>query len=151
MATPGLEFHRTNKKYAPPLRVIYMFVVRLFLISTIINSDVAAKIICHPGDPSNGDALCAQKYRPGSFCVPSVNMDANVGNTTEGGTCSNPFQSGCLQNYLGKETFRHARVCNSDDDDGAADRGECEDSPFDYEEVRILNQVRALVGLFCET
>ena len=32
-------------------------------------------------------------------------------------------------------------MCNSDDEDGAAERGECVKSEFGYREVRILSQV----------
>ena len=49
---------------------------------------------------------------------------------------SNPFQSGCLHNIQGYSK----RVCNSDDPPSASQDGICIPSPFDYSEIRILNQ-----------
>jgi len=98
---------------------------------------VSALIECEPNGPS-GDDLCTEKYYPGSRCIPDTASPNE--NATVIGTCSNPFVSGCLRNYLGEETFSRMRVCNSDDDDGAANRGECVEGEFDYREVRILSQ-----------
>lgn len=126
----------------------HSLILRVFLILTIIKDDVAAIISCQPdgpgSDPSLGDALCVDKYRAGSRCIRSDDTYSppTVGNAAAtGGMCSNPFISGCLRNYLGEENFGRKRVCNSDDDDGAAERGECVESQFDYGEIRILSQV----------
>ena len=44
---------------------------------------------------------CASQLRPGSECI--------------AGFCTNPFQRGCLRNYLGMDAFPQPRTCNSDD------------------------------------
>ena len=55
--------------------------------------------------------------------------------------CSNPFQQGCLRQYLGEDIFSKKRVCNSQDKDGSSKEGLCDDAIFDdYQEIRILGQ-----------
>jgi len=73
----------------------------------------------------NDTLTCETMLRKGSVCVDGV--------------CSNPFQSGCLRSYLGEKMFPNKRVCNSDDSPDAAKTGLCNISPFDYDEIRILN------------
>ena len=68
------------------------------------------------------DAFCQELYKsPYTECL------------EESGTCSNPFQQGCLPERM--------RVCNSDDVKGnATDKGLCLLPPQDYPEVRIYQQ-----------
>lgn len=117
------------------------FAVGVFLIN-LINVIVSALLTCEPG--VDGDEFCAAKYRPGSRCI-SSNAPSAENNETNSGTCSNPFVSGCLRNYLGEENFTRIRACNSDDDEGAVERGECAESEFGYKEIRILNQVSPIL------
>eukprot|EP00957_Ditylum_brightwellii_P157194 11963475-Ditylum_brightwellii.AAC.1 len=56
------------------------------------------------------------------------------------GVCTNPYESGCLRNYLGSDTFPTLRTCNSDDPPDAALQGICTESPSKYDEIRILSQ-----------
>ena len=56
------------------------------------------------------------------------------------GYCSNPYDQGCLRAHLGPENFPTKRICNSDDPEDAAERGLCEVSSFEYDEIRIENQ-----------
>ena len=55
--------------------------------------------------------------------------------------CSNPFESGCLQNLLPKYKNKK-RVCNSEDSNDAVERGICVVPPFgdEYLEIRIATQ-----------
>mmetsp|Transcript_17527 Transcript_17527/g.31830 ORF Transcript_17527/g.31830 Transcript_17527/m.31830 type:complete len:437 (-) Transcript_17527:1877-3187(-) len=130
-----------NPFWLPP-----RFILLLLWVSAILNYSsnfgpvlVSALIACEPNGP-DGDAFCVEKYRPGSHCISNTDTASSTENATNEGTCSNPFLSGCLRNYLGAENFTRIRVCNSDDEDGAAERGECVKSEFDYREVRILSQ-----------
>jgi len=75
--------------------------------------------------PCQDDGMCVEKYRTGSKCV--------------AGLCSNPFESGCLHRYLGADKFSKLRVCNSNDPPNAAESKICLNSPFDYDEIRILS------------
>ena len=59
-----------------------------------------------------------------------------TGTTAVSVQASNPFQSGCLHKH-GKYP---KRACNSDDPPGTEQNGICIPSPFDYPEIRILNQ-----------
>ena len=100
----------------------------LFVIGSLSNNRffVSALIDCTFGDPVLGNQQCVQAYRSGSVC-------------NENGFCSNPFRSGCLRQVLSSdESFVRLRACNSDDDPGAEDRGEC--VAGDYEEIRMLSQ-----------
>ena len=56
------------------------------------------------------------------------------------GYCSNPFESGCLQQEL--PGWTKLRVCNSNDPPGAAEQDPplCRTDEFDYMEIRIAAQ-----------
>ena len=112
----------------PTLICIFFSAIILLLKSNCSNNTlfVSATITCTPDNPELGDSFCAEKYREGSYC-------------TANGICSNPFTNGCLRNVLPTD-FTKLRTCNSDDDAGAVERGECAVSSFGYEEVRILSQ-----------
>lgn len=127
--------HRSNRRRylkkpegIAKLAILPFFLGNLHFCSALIN--------CTYGDSALGNSRCVEKYRPGSIC-------------RENGFCSNPFRSGCLRNVLSsqsteietetetKTSFR-LRACNSDDDPGAEERGECIGG--DYDEIRILSQ-----------
>ena len=72
------------------------------------------------------DIACEKKFRVGSKCV-------NY-------SCTNPFQQGCLRQYLGEAKFHKKRICNSHDPLGSDETGLCEKSLFDYPEIRIGGQ-----------
>lgn len=116
---------RVKQKVANPTTVLL-----IVLLSSISSNLFASALVnCTFGDPVLGDARCVEKYRDGSVCA-------------EHGFCSNPFRSGCLNNILASSdhetNFHRLRACNSEDDPGAEERGEC--VAGDYEEVRILSQ-----------
>ena len=83
------------------------------------------------------DFDCETSLRPGSRCI--------------SGSCSNPFEKGCLRTMRGedesnwpeKDGFRINlnRICNSDDAPDAGERGICNpdgtDALLDYMEIRI--------------
>lgn len=95
---------------------------------------VSATIQCTVGD--NGNKLCEEKYRKGSYC-------------TSNERCSNPFHKGCLQAVLPENFTNKLRTCNSDDYNDDTSKEEDDErelfctpanEQFDYEEVRILSQ-----------
>jgi ABC-type proline/glycine betaine transport system substrate-binding protein len=81
--------------------------------------------------PCNDTLTCERLVRPGSVCLTSPDGGGSV--------CSNPFASGCLQNYLGTDQFPHKRVCSSYDDDSTPS-AHCDPPPMEYQEIRILSQ-----------
>mmetsp|Transcript_69426 Transcript_69426/g.103336 ORF Transcript_69426/g.103336 Transcript_69426/m.103336 type:complete len:917 (-) Transcript_69426:138-2888(-) len=124
---PRRPYNISAIKPTKPLFVFFLATLLFLKESAPSNSFfVSATVSCIQNDPEFGDSLCVKKYRHGSFC-------------TAKGICSNPFRSGCLRNVL-PSRFTKLRTCNSDDDADASDRGECANSRFDYEEVRILSQ-----------
>lgn len=72
------------------------------------------------------DDDCISGIGPASFC--------RIGR----GTCSNPFESGCLYRKL--PGWDKKRVCNSEDPPDAVERGLCRKSLFDYMELRIFSE-----------
>ena len=90
---------------------------------------IHAAVSCDPAAPNDNE--CASLLRPGSTC----SFD---------GFCTNPFQQGCLRNYLGPDQIPDMRTCNSDDDDAAYVDANgiplCTPSPLGYSEIRILAQ-----------
>ena len=145
-----------RQRHLPPWkklpRSLMTIIVAALLLLLINNNNLAeAIVICALNNPTLGDALCQSKYHANSRCIipsPSTNTGTTISQQDEeevtitmNGQCSNPFQSGCLHNYL--DGFPKKRVCNSEDANGAAERGECAMVEFTtYQEVRILNQVR---------
>jgi len=73
----------------------------------------------------DSDEQCMGRFGSESFC-------------TERGTCSNPFQGGCLRARL--PDWKRKRTCGSQDPKDAVDRGLCLPSPLNYTEIRIESQ-----------
>mmetsp|Transcript_28694 Transcript_28694/g.57251 ORF Transcript_28694/g.57251 Transcript_28694/m.57251 type:complete len:909 (-) Transcript_28694:96-2822(-) len=109
--------HQEAKRKNNVLSSVALLRITLLLIISL--SPAGASIVCEDDD------VCIEKYRAGSKCVR--------------GLCSNPFVSGCLQRYLGKDKYPNIRVCNSEDPPNATDNGICFESPFGYDEIRILS------------
>jgi len=66
---------------------------------------------------------CEEMLREGSECID--------------GFCTNPFDQGCLRRFDDEIPMR---VCNSHDLPGSAKEGLCNETFFDYQEIRILGQ-----------
>ena len=91
-----------------------------FLSGLSLLTFVRGKVAC------NSSSFCESKLRSGSTC--------------QAGFCTNPFTSGCLNNIAPDGTHSpRPRVCNSEDEYDAKDRGICSppSSYFNYTEIRI--------------
>lgn len=78
----------------------------------------ASAVVCQE------DNICHELQGPESICGKD-----NI--------CSNPFASGCLYQRL--PGWNQKRVCNSDDNDNAAELGLCTPPELDYMEIRLVS------------
>ena len=95
-------------------------VLKLFFVAAVTPAIVSAEC--------TRDAECEALYKHGSKCL-------------EGGTCSNPFTTGCLNNFYSQadqqqgapKAFRSKRTCNSKD----ITTENCVQTALPYQEIRL--------------
>lgn len=93
----------------------------LIVAAASVQKAMAGKIEC------TDNTICDSLLQRGSICM-------------DDGFCSNPYQQGCLRTVLGSDIIPNKRACNSDDPADAAEKGLCEISQLNYDEIRIDNQ-----------
>ena len=115
----------------------HLYVLLLLYFGIFIQHDsIGAMVQIVSCDPTNNTFYTTNSSSSSSYCEARVGLGSYCRLETR--QCSNPLERGCLAAKL-PEWQNRTRVCNSDDDDDAAQQGICHPSPFaNYMELRIL-------------